>query len=63
MTFIDDETEHQKLYKIANILVKHDTEQECRYCSKTEWGQDLHDEDCPFEIAYKILSGKDETKE
>lgn len=50
------ETDQQKLYVIASILVKHDTGKECPYCNKREWGQDLHDKDCPFEIAYKILS-------
>lgn len=56
------ETDRQKLYAIANILIKHDTEQECRYCSKIEWGQDTHDEDCPFAIAYKILSGENDNE-
>jgi hypothetical protein len=53
---------HKELYKLANILIQFDTNQECPYCQKRKWGNDRHDDSCPFANAYKILSGEDDNE-
>ena len=47
--------DHEKLLLLARRLVKCDAAEECPYCPKMEWGEDKHDKNCPFAIAYSVL--------
>lgn len=42
----------EKLLKICIGLVELDEEQKCMFCKKDEWGSNLHEENCPFKMAY-----------
>ncbi len=47
----------KQLRTFANKLIANDFGQECPYCRKREWGEDQHDADCVFAIAYNIQKG------
>lgn len=39
---------------LAYKLIDHDNDKTCPFCSKDEWGEEKHVDDCPFAIAYAI---------
>lgn len=51
------------LFELANALIFHDEDAECPFCKKTEWGEENHEEDCPFAIAYRALNENKQTNE
>lgn len=44
---------------LATALTARDETKTCPFCSKVEWGEELHEEDCPFAISYKILNDQE----
>lgn len=53
-------TNNGKALLLARALVKLDDDHNCRLCSKTEWGEDKHDDDCPMKMAYEIIKEAEE---
>ncbi len=43
------------LLQLATALVALDDDHECRLCSKYEWGEDKHEDDCPMAMAYEVI--------
>lgn len=42
-----------KLLKLCNLLADNDETQNCPFCGKKEWGEQYHEEGCPFAYAYE----------
>lgn len=42
------------LTQLIETLLENDYEKECPFCTKEEWGEEKHDEICPFAIAYAL---------
>lgn len=40
--------------KLSTALIQFDTDKKCPFCTKQDWGEEKHDKECPFTIAYKI---------
>lgn len=45
----------QEALRLAHQLQADDTDRQCIYCSKDEWGTDKHDEGCQYALAYRII--------
>jgi len=45
-----------ELLEALEMLVVTDNDKSCPYCTKTEWGEEKHDEDCVYHRAYKIIA-------
>lgn len=41
--------------ELAKRLLEYDTDKKCPYCSKESWGEEKHDKECPFAMAYKVV--------
>jgi len=41
---------------LVRALIASDDDKRCPFCSKKEWGEDLHDEGCIYKEAYEIMS-------
>lgn len=46
--------------ELAHALIEVDETASCPFCNKVDWGEDKHEENCPFHLAWKILGGNDE---
>ena len=56
MDIYKDPPNDSRAVKALRALVRRDEDKRCSlHCSKTEWGEDKHDADCPFAMAYKLL--------
>ncbi len=41
--------------RLAKRLADKDETRNCHFCNKKEWGEEHHDKDCPFSIAYRMI--------
>ena len=48
---------------MAHELTNRDERRKCEFCNKEGWGNDLHEQDCPFSMAYAWLTAHPEGKE
>lgn len=48
------------LLKFAQKLVTYDEFSHCRFCEKSDWGAEKHNEYCPFAVAYAIIRSTEE---
>jgi hypothetical protein len=53
--FVKEKNMPVTLFVLANTLIFHDEDADCPFCKKTEWGEEKHDKDCPFGLAYLAL--------
>ena len=47
------------LLQLAQVLVVHDDERTCPFCTKQTWGADQHEAGCPFALAYLAIRQAD----
>jgi len=51
--------EQNAIRNLANKLTDYDTDRNCSFCEKDDWGAENHSENCPMRIAYVILNKQD----